>query len=273
MICKGCGRQIPDGTELCLLCGTRQTQYVLDLVEVAQTKKTDKRFPRTAAAAVIAGIAGFAVFVSPLLAGGMENEKLLLVENAYNDKNIDTFVVLASQFYDRYPDSPEMETVYKYASGLGLRVDIPGITPRLAEVSPDPARQLPLPELSGDQVRGAIIEIDSLKWHCLKQNGSVKCELNWVNRSTKTVTRALFDLELYDREGKPLPCQARGEAAAMAQSVGVFLPGGKVNSDSWIDLWFNKDAARVKIIGVQLDYSDKTSVILGEDEINGAFVD
>ncbi len=280
MECRGCGRQIPDDTELCLICGTRQTPFVLNMIE-AREERRERRSAKTVRfvipATIVAALILFSVLVTPLFAGGSEAAKLAEIERSFEARDKEAFIIQASQFYSRYAESDNMETVLRYASQLGLKLAAPGVEDIVARARAEETAspQAVSYDIPASEVQKRALVVTRLSWSALKQDGSVKCGISWMNKTDKTVTSAVFTMEIRDVAGNTIKCEKRGETTAAAKTVGAFAPSrnNQIYSDTWIGLWFNKDVASVALTGVEFGFSDGSRMQLDAEQSAAAMAD
>ena len=111
--------------------------------------------------------------------------------------------------------------------------------------------------------------------------GGVDMSIAWKNTSNKTIKYIHFFVRPYNAVGDVMKCEIRGHSNYRAYATGPYEAGYdsyirnqyySYSETQWSTCWYNNSIKRIELYQIRIEYMDGTSVTIGEDAIQYAFV-
>ncbi|MDL2274006.1 hypothetical protein LJC34_05650 [Oscillospiraceae bacterium OttesenSCG-928-G22] len=212
-----------------------------------------------AVAIVLIAAVAIGVFAASRSTGNRRREQLVSdIEAAYEQENKAKIEILVSRFIKDYPGSEEEERF------IAMVEEVTGLT--LAGSTPAPTND-PASELTDwllENARSSVLAISHIAMSAPNMHGEVNVELAFSNRSDKTVSQLVFEIEFYDADGNAIPSETSGKTKVAALSRGEFPETETPVRKIWVACFTNPEAVSLKLISVRLDYQDGEILVLDE---------
>lgn len=130
----------------------------------------------------------------------------------------------------------------------------------------------------------SIIKVYDVWVDEINSAGGVDMEIGWENTSSKTIKYIHFYVEPYNAVGDVVCCEIRDTSKFRAYSTGPYEPGYNcydvfeyslgtlISGMHWSCCWYNNTVKYINLYQIKIEYMDGTSVTIGEDAIQYAFV-
>lgn len=115
----------------------------------------------------------------------------------------------------------------------------------------------------------SILSITSAVTSKPNSAGGVDLYITWQNKSNKTIKYIYFYAQPYNAVNDPVSCTIRHQSIMKCSSTGPYESGdgSAATGMHWDNAWYNNTIKTVKIVQIEIEYMDGTSITLNEEEI------
>jgi hypothetical protein len=96
--------------------------------------------------------------------------------------------------------------------------------------------------------------------------GGVGFNIVWKNTSMKTVNYIYFEVAPYNAVGDIVTGRIGGSSFFRGKVTGPFKPDAGDRA-YWSGAWYNNTIKKIKIINIEIEYSDGSTILLSENDI------
>lgn len=270
MLCRRCGNDIVEGSEMCPVCGISQKTYITprnyDNVPVSRKKRPRGYFISMLAMIVaVAGVFGM-IYLSNKETEKVDYEKVL---SAYNAEDEDLLMLSVGQYLKKHPNSNRADEVQGYLNKLRGIDD--NIIDAEQESPEDLAERLWQAELERLKSTASddILCVDSVVLGKEEYDRSHSLTIYWRNMSKKTISEIQFKVVAYGADGKEFKCEQRERSDITARADNEYVTNreGGVYQNIWLNAWYGSGIDHIEITRIRIYYDDETSQVLPAEVI------
>lgn len=122
--------------------------------------------------------------------------------------------------------------------------------------------------LISDEYDSYPILITNLSCSMSESNGAVNLYIDWTNQTEKVIKDITFMVQSLNEFGKPVYCYKGNYSMYVASASGPWKPGDGMNHEAmyWKNVWYNSSVKEVKLLRVDVEYSDGTIESITDSE-------
>ena len=123
-------------------------------------------------------------------------------------------------------------------------------------------------DVFSDEYDAYPILITNLSCSMPESNGTVNLYVDWVNQTEKVIKKITFMVQSLNEFGKPVYCYKGNYSMYVASASGPWKPGDGMSHETmyWEDVWYNSSVKEVKLLRVDVEYSDGTIESITDSE-------
>ena len=123
-------------------------------------------------------------------------------------------------------------------------------------------------DVFSDEYDAYPVLITNLSCSMPESNGSVNLYIDWVNQTEKVIKKITFMVQSLNEFGKPVYCYKGNYSMYVASASGPWKPGDGMSHETmyWEDVWYNSSVKKVKLLRVDVEYSDGTIESITDSE-------
>ncbi|QXE20043.1 hypothetical protein [Clostridium sp. 001] len=114
----------------------------------------------------------------------------------------------------------------------------------------------------------SIIQVTSIYTSEPNVAGGVDLHITWINKSSKVVKYASFQVVPYNSVGDPQECTIRHDPSFKGKVTGPINPGESYGENKvWENAWYNNTIVKAQINEIDITYMDGTTATLDKDQV------
>lgn len=123
-------------------------------------------------------------------------------------------------------------------------------------------------DVFSDEYDAYPVLITNLSCSMPESNGAVNLYIDWTNQTEKVIKDITFMVQSLNEFGKPVYCYKGNYSMYVASASGPWKPGDGMSHETmyWEDVWYNSSVKEVKLLRVDVEYSDGTIESIADSE-------
>ena len=196
------------------------------------------------------------------LKNGAEH-RIIQIRNYFEAENYQEVIAAAAELHEQFNGCPEDIEAQKLASDSQKAID-EAEAERKAEEERLAAEALKTAETKARE----IIRISKIAVSKPDSAGGVELYINFINNSDKTIKYITFGVSFYNSVGDIVTCKYKQDTINYCKDTGPYEKGEGLSGTYWHwGDYYNWDIKSVKLVSVEIEYTDGTSKTLTNDEI------
>lgn len=123
-------------------------------------------------------------------------------------------------------------------------------------------------DVFSDEYDAYPVLITNLSCSMPESNGAVNLYIDWTNQTEKVIKDITFMVQSLNEFGKPVYCYKGNYSMYVASASGPWKSGDGMNHEAmyWKNVWYNSSVKEVKLLRVDVEYSDGTIESITDSE-------